>query len=373
MWSAVRLSLLCVCLGAACKEFPNPFAEKKSSATALQYTYSINFAARGNAARPSTQKGGVGQLHLSTSPVKDGIEVRSKINTDIDIALGAGGKIHKLNQDYEALPPVYNIFTLPLRLRQLARLHKQVLTDTHALLQKISELERQLLTAGKSVYAAFATLPVVNSGNYVFSGLKQHSRVSFAGKHFTADLAAVRKEIDARTAALKQSVSYRQDTLRAATKVDFDSAVLYEQAAVISHPSRERTSQPFAPSFRAKGKSDAKRGEVFKEIVTHLSTLKQAKLLLAKTLLRLYAPRYFTYQFNVLGYREKLTVAATADDTHRHRQGHQIVFSYQLRASSPQQGNFHFGQCAFDRVARPLLIRTSLKPVGKGYLDLMLQ
>ena len=356
---------------AACKDFSNPFAEKKSSATALQYTYNINFATRGKAAR---QQGVIGQLHLSAVPVKDGIEVKSKVNTDIDIALGAGGKTYQLSQAYEALPtpPVYNIFTLPLRLRQLASLHQQTLAATHALLQKISELERQLLTAGKAVYANFATLPVVNSGNYAFGGLKQRSRVSFAGKSFTTALAAVRKEIDVRTTALKQSIIYRQDALRAATKVDFDSASLYEQAVAI-YPPHKHSPQPFAPSFRAKGKGNAEHGEVFKDIVTHLSTLKQAKLLLAKTLLRFYTPHYFTYEFDVFGYREKLSISATADDTHRQQRGHKVVFSYQLRASSPRQGNFQFGQCAFDRISRPLLLRTSLKPVGKGYLDLMLQ
>ena len=373
---AVVLSVLCAWLVvlAACKDFPNPFAAEKATDGALRYTYSINFVT----SRASSKKGGVGQLQLHTSLVGDGIEVRGEVSTDIDIALGTPGKVYKLNDKYAGLqnPPVYNMLTLPLRLRHLARTHRQTVADSSALLQDITHFERQLMNAGKAAYADFAALHVIDSGDYGFDRLSQHNQVSFAGKRFTTSLAAVRKEIDARTAALKQSVIYQQDALRPAPKVDFDIATLYAQAVVIyrsSLPDLKRDPQPFAPSFRAKGEGDASRGDVFKEIVTHLSTLKQAKLLLAKTLLRLYEPHYLTYEFDALGYKERLSLSATANDTHRKTKRHEAVFSYKLSASSPKQGNFQLGRYDFDRTSRPVLISTSLKPIGKGRIDLVLQ
>ncbi len=363
---------------AACKDFPNPFAEKKSTAEKLRYAYSINFVAVEGLAEVRLARGEVGQLHLQSSPADDGIVVRGKINTDVNIAFGGNSEVYRLDRSYTAphQSPVYNMFTLPLYLRHLARVHRRTLKASDDLLWGIAQLERQLMTAGKAVYPSFSKLHVIDSGDYGFDRLSQYSQVSFAGKQLRTNLTAVRKEIDARTAALRESVIYRRDALRAAVKRDFDSATLYAQAVAIYrsvNPRLKRDPQPSVPSFRVRGKDGQGRGDVFKEIVMHVSTLKQARLLLAKTLLRLYEPRYFNYEFDMLGHKERFSLSAAVDDTHRKVVRYRRVeFSFKLSASAPRLGNFPFGQCDFDKDGRPLLIRINLKPVGKGHVDFVL-
>ena len=360
----------------ACKDFPNPFAQEKSVVETLQFQYSINFVASGVLAKKNPKHGVVGHLLLQTIPVDDVIEVRSEVNTDVDISMR--GSTHRLSRDYasQQKPPVYNMFTLPLHLRHLTVVHRDTISVINTLLKEIAPLKHRLLIAGKAAYPSFAKLNVVNSGDYSFGGLNKQSGVAFAGKQFSTALAAVRKEIDARTAALKQSVSYQQSSLRAAAQQDFDVEIVYNKAVAIyraMHPNIKRDPQPFAPSFRAKGTRTSAGADVLKRAVTDLATLKQAKLLLARTLLRLYEPHYIGYEFNLLGYKENLSVSVIADDNPTQDGQHKAVFSYQLSASSSKQSNFQLGQYDFDHLNRPLRIRTNLKPIGKGHIDLVLK
>ena len=360
----------------ACKDFPNPLARESSVVETLQLQYSINFVASGVLARKNPQRGEVGYLHLQTAVVDDGIEVRSEVSTDVDI--GVHGSTQLLSQDYTApqKPPLYNMFTLPLYLRRLAVVHRETVSAVNALIKEIVQLERQLLIVGKATYPAFTKLNVVNSGDYSFARLSKQSGVAFAGKQFSTAIAAVRKEIEARTAALKRSVTYQPSLVRAATQQDFDVQTVYRQAADIyrtAYPRIKRDPQPSVPSFRAKGARASADATVLKSAVTGLATLKQAKLLLAKTLLRLYEPRYMSYEFALLGHEENLSVSAVAYDRHARAGQRKAVFSYRLSASSPKQGNFLLGQCYFDHRNRPLRLRTNLKPVGKGYIDLILK
>lgn len=363
----------------ACKDIPNPFAQKKSITETLQFQYSINFGAKGALAKKKPKRGAVGHLYLRTAPDDEGVAVRGEVSTDVDIAIGAQGQVHQLNHDYASLrnPPVYNMFTLPLHLRQLAIVHRETVTAINTLIREIVQLKHQVTIAGKAAYPSFAELNVVNSGNYSFSGLGNRSQVAFAGQQFSTAFAAVRKEIEVRAAALRQSVIYQQSSLRAAAQQDFDVQSVYDKAVAAYralYPKIKRDPQPYLPSFRAKGKrADANAdAEVLKRAVTDLVILKQAKLLLAKTLLRLYEPHYLSYEFNLLGHKEVLSVSAAADDKHAQAGKHKAVLSYKLNASSSKQGNFQLGQCDFDNFNRPMRIRTNLKPVGKGHLDLVL-
>ena len=362
----------------ACKDFPNPFAKEKEVIEALRFRYSINFVATGALAKKSPKRGAVGFLHLQTTPTDNAIAVGGRVSTDVDIAIGAQGGTHKVNRDYtsQQKPPVYNMLTLPLYLRHLAITHQQTIVAVNTLLKEMTQLERQLLTAGKATYPSFARLNVINSGDYSFGGLNKRSRVTFAGKQFSSALAAVRKEIEARTASLKQSVVYQSSALRAATQQDFEVQSIYRKAVVIyraAHPKVKRDPQPHVPSFRTKGKPVGTSAEALKQAVTDLATLKQAKLLLARTLMRLYEPHYLGYEFDLLGHKESLSVSAVADDQHAQFGRSRVVLSYKLSASSPRQGNFQLGQCNFDALNRPLRVRTNLKPVGKGHIDLVLR
>ena len=360
----------------ACKDFPNPFAQERAAVETLQFQYSIHFVAAGVSANNHPQLGAVGHLRLRTIPVDGVIEVGGEVSTDVDI--GMRGNTHRLSHDYasQQKPPTYNMFTLPLHLRHLAAVRRETISAVNTLLKEIAQLEHQLLAAGQAAYPSFTQLNVVNSGDYSFGGLHQQRGVAFAGQQFSTALAAVRKEIDARTAALKQSVAYQQNSLQAAAQQDFDVQTVYSKAVAIyraMHPKIKRDPQPFAPSFRAKGTRTRAGADVLKNTVTDLATLKQARLLLARTLLRLYEPHYVGYEFDLLGYKENLSVSIIADDQHTQAGQHEVVFSYQLSASSPKQGNFQLGHCDFDHLNRPLRIRTNLKPVSKGYIDLVLQ
>lgn len=357
---------------AACKDEDRKATEK------LSFEYTINFIASGALAKKAKKSGEIGRLQLSSLPVDDGIEVRGMVYTDIDIAFGGQSKAHKLTRDYVPYqqPPLYNMFTLPLHLRQRVAVYKRTTGAVQSLLQKIEHLEREIITVGKSLYPSFVALNVVNSGDYSFEGLQKQSHVAFAGKQFKADLSAVRREIDKRTAALKKSVVYQQDLVRAAKIRDFAETTLYDRAVAIyrrAHPNLKRDPQPFTPSFRTKGKRTSKHAPRLRETVLALSTLKQARLLLARTMLRLYEPSYLNYHFSVLGRSEKLAVAVLADDTHRSINNKSSVFRYRLRASSTRHGHFQLGSCDYDRSNRPLRCRTDLKPVGKGYLELVLK
>ena len=375
---AVFLSGLAFFFLVACKEFHNPFAGDKATLETLRFDYSINFTASGALAQKRQKRGGVGQLHLQTLPVDDGIEVTGRVNTAVDIAIGTHGSAQQLDRDYlpRKQPPVYNIFTLPLRLRYLFVKHRSIIRDTHILLQEINQLERQLLTRGKVIYPAFVKLNVINSGDFSFGGLNKQSSITFAGHRFSTHLAKVRKEIDGRTAALKKSVTYQQHLLKAAAVKDFETMALYVKAVAIYrrvYPDLKRDPQPTSPSFRTRSTHTSPYTKLLTDTVIAISTLKQAKLLLAKTLLRLYEPRYFSYLFDLFGHQEQLSLSVTADDSQQKISQHQAVFSYQLSASSSRQGRFQLGMYMFDRANRPLFIRTNLKLVGKGRIDLILQ
>lgn len=374
--TALCFLLVLPALLTACKDFPNPLAKESSVAETLQFQYSINFVASGVLAKKNPRRGEVGHLHLQTAVVDDGIEVRSELSTDVDIGVRGGTQL--LSQDYTAQqkPPLYNMFTLPLYLRRLAVVHRETISAVNMLIKEIVQLERQLLIVGKATYPAFSKLNVVNSGDYRFTGLSKQRGVAFAGKQFSTAIAAVRKEIEARAAALKQSVTYQPSLVKAAVQQDFDVQTAYRQAVDIyraAHPRIKRDPQPSVPSFRAKGARASSAATVLKSAVTGLATLKQAKLLLAKTLLRLYEPRYASYEFDLLGYKENLSLSAVAYDSRTQAGQRKAVFSYRLNASSPKQGNFLLGQCDFDQRNRPLRLRTNLKPVGKGHINLILK
>ena len=378
MRSALVLSGVAFLFLVACKEFYNPFATDKETIETLRFDYSINFTASGALAQKNQKRGGVGKLHLQALPVDDGIEVIGRVNTDVDIAIGTQGSKQQLARDYSPRqrPPIYNIFTLPLRLRHLFVEHRSIIGDTHTLLQEINQLERQLLTRGKIIYPDFIKLNIINSGDFSFGGLSKQSGITFAGHRFSTHLAKVRKEIDNRTTALKKSVTYQQHLLKAAAVKEFDTMALYVKAVSIYrrvHPDLKRDPQPTSPSFRARGKHTSPHTKLLTNTVTAISRLKQAKLLLAKTLLRLYEPRYFSYQFDLLGHQEQFSLAVTVDDSPQKIGQHQSVFSYKLSASSSRQGRFQLGMYVFDRANRPLFIRTNLKPIGKGRVDLILQ
>lgn len=375
--TALRFLLALPVLFTACKDFPNPLARESSVVETLQFQYSINFIASGVLAKKNPQRGEVGQLRLQTAVVDDAIEVRSEISTDVDI--GTRGSTQLLSEDYIApqQPPLYNMFTLPLRLRHLAVAHRDTISVINTLIKEIVQLERQVLIMGKASYPTFTKLNVVNSGDYSFAGLSKQRSVAFAGKQFSTAIAAVRKEIEARTVALKRSVVYQSSLVRAAAQQDFDVQTAYSNAVDIyraAYPRIKRDPQPSVPSFRAKGGARTSAAAVvLRRAVTDLATLKQAKLLLAKTLLRLYEPRYVGYEFNLLGHKEKLSVSAVADDKHAQIGQRKAVFSYRLSASSPKQGNFQLGRYDFDHRNRPLRLITNLKPVGKGHINLMLK
>ncbi len=362
---------------AACKDIPNPFATKSSAVAALQFQYSIHFVASGVLAKKQNlQSGAVGHVRLQAIPVEDVINVRGVVSTDVHI--GVRDSVQKLSHDYTSRqnPPVYDMLTLPLRLRHLAVVRRKTIAAANTLVKEIAQLERQVLTAGKAAYPAFAKLNVVNSGDYSFEGLSKQREVAFAGKRFTTAIAAVRKEIDARAAALKQSVTYQQNSLRAAAQQDFDAHTVYSQAVAIYravHPNIKRDPQPLVPSFRAKGTGTSSAADVLKSAVTDIATLKQARLLLARALLRLYEPHYVSYEFDLLGHNETLSVSVTAIDKPTSAGQRQAVFSYRLSASSPKQGNFTLGQYDFDHLNRPLRLRTNLKPVGRGRIDFVLK
>lgn len=367
----------------ACKEFynpfaHNPFAEDKAMPEALRFDYSINFTASGALAQKNQKRGGIGMLHLQALPVDNDIEVIGRISTDVDIAIGAHGNAQQLDRAYlpRKQPPIYNIFTLPLRLRHLFIEHRGIVRDTNTLLQEINQLERQLLTRGKIIYPAFVKLNIINSGDFSFGGLTQQSNITFAQHRFSTQLAKVRQEIDSRTAALKKSVTYKQHLLKAAAVKEFDTMALYVKAVSIYrrvHPDLKRDPQPTSPSFRTRGKRTSPYTKLLNDTVTAISRLKQAKLLLAQTLLRLYEPRYFSYLFDLLGHQEQFSLLVTVDDSQQKIGQHQTVFSYKLSASSSRQGRFQLGMYMFDHANRPLFIRTNLKPVGKGRIDLILQ
>ena len=360
-----------------CKEFRNPFAKDKATTETLRFDYSINFTATGALAKKNKKHGGIGKLHLQALPVDDGIEVTGRVSTDVDIAIGTHGNTQQLDSAYlpHKQPPIYNIFTLPLRLRHLFVKHRDIVRAINTLLQEINQLERQLITRGKIIYPDFVKLSIINSGDFSFGGLNQQSNITFAGHRFSTQLAKVRKEIDSRTIALKKSVTYKQNLLKAAAVKEFDTMALYIKAVSIyrrTHPDLKRDPQPTSPSFRAKGKRTSPHTKLLSDTVTAISRLKQAKLLLAKTLLRLYEPRYFSYLFDLLGHQEQFSLSVTVDDNQQKIGQHQVLLSYKLSASSTRQGRFQLGMYMFDRTNRPLFLRTNLKPVGKGRIDLVL-
>ena len=375
----VSLVFVAVIVSVGCKELFDPFTDKQAIVERLQFTYNINFIASGKLATKTAKRGAIGQLHLQSIPHDNSIAVRGTVNTDVNIAIGAQGVTHHLNHDYvpQQTPPVYNMFTLPLRFRRLAIAHRSTVKAVNTLLQEIDQREQELLTAGRNVYPDFATLHVVNSGDYSFTGLAKQTKLTFAGKRFSTESSTIRKEIEARRHSIKKSVVYQQDLLRPAPAQEFATEMLYRKAVAVYrrvHPDLRREPHPFTPSFKSKGKQTSAHAKTLQKVVTALAITKQAKLLLAQTLLRLYEPIYLGhYQFDLLGHKEKLTLAANVDDTHKNTQQRRVVLSYKLSASSASQGNFQLGHYNYDRTNRPLYISIDLQPIGKGKLDLLLQ
>lgn len=322
----------------------------------------------------------IGYMYTKAVRKDEEVVVTGETASDVHIGIGDPGRVYRLNLSYVPVPSssVYNGFTLPFRLYHLAVEHQTVVKEVDILNKKIDNQIRYLIDLGELVYPDFTKLVVIETGSFALTGLTKRENVGFAGKKFSKELSKVGLEIEAREKELNKHIFYQAEKIKTAPANRDLPAVqdLYEEAVSVYqmlHPDSRKVTFASSPRFKSKGRASPANSKFFKEIVAGIVALKQAKILLAKTIFRIYEPHYLVYDFNLMGVRKKLNLAVTPEDTKKKIGNDISVIRYKMQAISRKRGNFAFGYADHDRRGWAMQISTSLKPLGKGKLNLVLE
>ena len=375
------LALLSV---SSCQEFgKDSDVAGKNQLREASAKYSLYFRGTSSSVKLTPKKGAVGSLLIELQANdKEKFVVSGRVSSAVDLGIGSfTGKKYHLNKDYRLVGKQrsYNILTLPLRLQHLARERKELLDKTDKLLQTIATQRRSLIAIGNMTYRGFPNLPTIKTNKRKLSGVGKRLEVKFAGKSLATHLSKARQEIELMARDLRQHVSYRAESIRPLGKetVIPSSQEIFQRTATIylrKHPEVKRRPLPFTPKFKSKSKRTADQHvKTFQQLVSEVSTLQQAELLLIRTVYRLYEPIYLSYNFDLMGIKDRLNLSVTSEDKRRTVGKKLSVIRHKIRATSRKHGKFLFGYIDFDSEGRVIRISQNLGPVGRGKLEMVLE
>ena len=352
-----------------CKQFDSYFS-KESQKSGL-FKYSVFFS-NSDIVEESLNKKNVADLQVHYEVHKDRIDVWGNVSSYVNISISENEKVYSLLHGYELKEKnqSYNILTLPLFLRERVRERQEAMQAMHELFTQIDNQLRYLRLVGKKVYPDFSELPMVKD-NYTVSGISTGAQVKFAGKLFSKEAREVVVELDSRRASLSEYITYDPSNLTNPPKNTEDTSAdkIYKKAAIIHQKimQRKRPQQSFFPRFKKIGTASSPHIDFFYKVMQEVLLLRQAQLLLARSLLKLYEWLYLPYDFNVMGNKQELLLLVSVDDVRRAKSpiGHVIV------ARSIETGKFPFGSIRYDHRLRVASITHSLKPIGKGRIYLL--
>ena len=369
----------------SCQEFgKDSDVAGKNNLREASIQYSLYFrGAIPSAKLTSKKKGAVGSLLIELrADDKEKFTVTGKVSSAVDLGIGGfSNKEYRLDKDYRLVgkPRAYNILTMPLRLQHLARERRELLDKTDKLLQTIAIQRRSLITLGNMVYRGFPKLSAIKSNKRTLTGVKKRLEVKFAGKSLVTHLSKVRQEIELVARDLRNHVSYRAESIRplGQNTVIPSSQEIFQRAATIylrKHPEVKRRPLPFTPKFKSKSnRTSDKHIKTFQQLVSEVSTLRQAELLLVRTVYRLYEPIYLSYNFDLMGIKDRLNLSVTTEDKRRIIGKKFSVIRHKIRATSRKHGKFLFGSIDYDNEGRVIRITNNLGPVGRGKLEMVLE
>ena len=368
-----------------CQEFgKDSDVAGKNNLREASVTYSLYFRGAVSSAKLAPKKkGAVGSLLIELrADDKENFVVTGKVLSAVDLGIGGfSNKEYRLAKDYRLIGKqrAYNILTMPLRLQYLAQERRDLLDKTDKLLQTIAIQRRSLITIGNMAYRGFPKLSAIKSDKRTLTGVNKRLEVKFAGKSLVTHLSKVRQEIELVARDLRKHVSYRAESIRPLGKntVIPSSQEIFQRAATIylrKHPEVKRRPLPFTPKFKSKNnRTSDEHIKTFQQLVSEVSTLRQAELLLVRTVYRLYEPLYLTYNFYLMGIKDRLNLSVTTDDKRRIIGKKFSVIRHKIRATSRKHGKFVFGYIDYDNEGRVIRISNNLGPVGRGKIEMILE
>ena len=381
--SGFLLNLGCFLILLSCQEFgKDSDVAGKNDLREATARYSLFFRGTVPSAKANIKKGKVGSLLVDIKAADNGnLVVTGRVSSAVGLGIGGfTNKTYRLNEEYRPVgkPRAYNILTLPLRLQHLAQERKELLTKADSLLQTIAIQRRSLITLGTMAYRGFPKLPAIKKDKRTLTGLKKRLEIKFAGKSLVSHLSKARQEIESMAGDLRNHVSYQAESIRPLGKntVIPSSEEIFQRAATIylrKHPEVKRRPLPFTPKFKSKSSRTAdKYIKAFQQLVSEVSTLRQAELLLIRTVYRLYEPIYLSYSFDLMGVKDRLNLSVTTEDKRRTVGKKLSVVRHKIKATSQKHGKFLFGYVDYDNEGRVIRLSHNLGPVGRGRLEMVL-
>lgn len=263
-------------------------------------------------------------------------------------------RVHTYNPQEGYSLSIYNGFTLPLRLRYLALIRQKNITAISKLVAEIAQAEQSFK------HKAFSRLHTLK---YDFTGLENQKKIAFNGKRFSRKPEKVEKEIEKREIDLSKDIKYQIDDFSIAIPVDAHQ--IYEKAALIYQQVFPERKMPKAIRLDLTPKS-GEYSPAFEGAAIHFLVLKQARLLLATTLLGIYAPFKLKYSFKLGGTKKLLLVEVRQNDDPDTKSA---VIRYEMQATtdmSGQDGWFDLGHTDHSADGLVTGMSLSLKPLGSA-------
>lgn len=309
----------------------------------------------------ATLRGTVGHMRVQVTERQEEVRISGHIEpTARGIKyLGAQPvRSYRTDETYTTDNNEYNGITLPLRISWLAAERRREIASISTLVEMLAENEAVLLRLGESMYRDFSELHIADVDDYRFDNLAEQIEIKFAGKKFF-DRNKVRREINKRQKELwTKEITYKQRQ----HDVQLDQDVLTRAAAAYQAVLAARqSSSALAPKeLRLNFDTRAANDNDFRLLAHSLARFKQARLLLARELLRLYEPFTLTF-FYAIGTEEHLKVTVFADD----RKRSEATFRYEMRTTSVNYTDkFTLGRISFDDELLINHMWLSLKPRG---------
>ena len=309
----------------------------------------------------ATMRGTVANMHVQAIETREEVRIAGQIKpTRKGIKYFGHRPVseYRTDRSYAIRDGAYDGITLPLRLGWSAVARREEIASISTLVEMLADNEAVLLRMGKNMYQDFAKLHIAASDDYRFDNLAEQIEIKFAGKKFV-DRHKVRREINKRQRELiTKQITYKRR--RRGVQLDQDVLVTADEAYHAVLDARQPSSSLVAAELKLNFAARAASDKDFHTLVHSLARLKQAKLLLAREILRLYEPFTVPFLYSI-GIREQLKVSIFADDRKRKN----ATFRYEMRTTAKNHPDeFTLGHISFDHNLHIKHMWLSLKPRG---------